>query len=226
MGVARASVKQVLVVDDHAVMRAATIAALRHAVETGTATALTVDTVFFEASTADEATRMLQDRDIDLAVVDVQLGDERSGLDVIADADVNTTTFVVLTSSLNPRVIVDAEALGVAAVIPKAGDAADLVQAVDSAGKGLRLLTGADAKRARQELADLGAVRWEDLSDRERLVANMVADGATEGDIADRLFISGATVRNLLSAIYKKAGVEDRKGLLEAVWVERKLDRA
>lgn len=48
------------------------------------------------------------------------------------------------------------------------------------------------------------------LSEREREVLALIATGAANGDIARRLFLSDKTVRNYVSAVLAKLGVENR----------------
>jgi DNA-binding CsgD family transcriptional regulator len=55
----------------------------------------------------------------------------------------------------------------------------------------------------------------EELSDRERSVATMLAQGDTVAAIASRLFVSPSTVRNYLSSMYRKLGVRDLAALRE-----------
>jgi NarL family two-component system response regulator LiaR len=50
----------------------------------------------------------------------------------------------------------------------------------------------------------------QDLSEREREVLVLLAQGLTNAEIADRLFLTRGTVRNYVSAILTKLGVEDR----------------
>ncbi|MFV0432568.1 MAG: LuxR C-terminal-related transcriptional regulator, partial [Leucobacter sp.] len=50
----------------------------------------------------------------------------------------------------------------------------------------------------------------EGYTPRERQVLALLAEAATTGQIADRLGIAQKTVRNLLSTLYFKLGVEDR----------------
>ncbi|MGY1913977.1 response regulator [Blastococcus sp. SYSU DS0973] len=49
-----------------------------------------------------------------------------------------------------------------------------------------------------------------ELSDRERQVLTLAAEGRTNADIARRLFLSEKTVRNHMSSIFTKLGVTDR----------------
>jgi DNA-binding NarL/FixJ family response regulator len=52
------------------------------------------------------------------------------------------------------------------------------------------------------------------LSDREREVLALVAEGAGNGDIARRLFLSEKTVRNYVSSIFTKLDVDNRAGAI------------
>jgi DNA-binding NarL/FixJ family response regulator len=49
-----------------------------------------------------------------------------------------------------------------------------------------------------------------ELSDREREVLTLAAEGRANADIARRLFLSEKTVRNHVSSIFAKLGVSDR----------------
>jgi DNA-binding CsgD family transcriptional regulator len=55
----------------------------------------------------------------------------------------------------------------------------------------------------------------EQLSDRERAVATMLGQGESVSAIAGRLFVSPSTVRNYLSSMYRKLGVENLSALRE-----------
>jgi DNA-binding NarL/FixJ family response regulator len=58
--------------------------------------------------------------------------------------------------------------------------------------------------------AQAAAVPFPVLSDREREVLGLVAEGASNGEIAARLFLSDKTVRNYVSSILTKLDVETR----------------
>ena len=55
------------------------------------------------------------------------------------------------------------------------------------------------------------------MSKREIEVLELVSEGATNKDIADRLFISVGTVKNHIHRMVQKAGVNNRLELLEPV---------
>ncbi len=54
---------------------------------------------------------------------------------------------------------------------------------------------------------------WSDLTDREQAVAELVAQGLDNAEIAAALFISQGTVRNMISAILQKLGLKNRTQL-------------
>lgn len=56
-----------------------------------------------------------------------------------------------------------------------------------------------------------------DLTEREREIASLLAEGLTNRQIADRLYISEGTVKNYISAIYDKTGIHDRVKLVVAL---------
>ncbi len=63
---------------------------------------------------------------------------------------------------------------------------------------------------------------WASLTEREREVAALVAEGMTNRRIAERLVITPATVKNHLSHIFPKLGISRRSELAEEVWRRRR----
>ncbi|MBO4751058.1 MAG: response regulator transcription factor [Lachnospiraceae bacterium] len=57
----------------------------------------------------------------------------------------------------------------------------------------------------------------EELTEREREIATLLAEGLTNRQIADRLYISEGTVKNYISSIYDKTGIHDRVKLVVAL---------
>ncbi|WBP87395.1 response regulator [Kitasatospora cathayae] len=58
----------------------------------------------------------------------------------------------------------------------------------------------------------------EELTEREREIAELVADGATNAEIGAGLFISPGTVKNHLANIQRKLGARNRVGVAAWVW--------
>jgi DNA-binding NarL/FixJ family response regulator len=73
--------------------------------------------------------------------------------------------------------------------------------------------------KARAEIARIGgrSVVEGELSDTERAVASLAAEGSTNQEIADRLFISAKTVESNLSRVYSKLQIRSRRELPEAL---------
>jgi DNA-binding CsgD family transcriptional regulator len=103
---------------------------------------------------------------------------------------------------------------------------------IDSFGRALEIYaeTGAtwDAGRARGRLRSLGVRRrvgslrrpergWASLTDSEMAVARLVAEGLTNRDVAERLFISPHTVSGHLRNIFLKLNVKTRVELARVV---------
>lgn len=63
---------------------------------------------------------------------------------------------------------------------------------------------------------------WASLTEREREVAALVAEGMTNQGIAERLVITPATVKNHLAHIFTKLGISRRSELAEEVWRRRR----
>lgn len=53
-----------------------------------------------------------------------------------------------------------------------------------------------------------------DMTAREKEICNLMADGLTNRQIADKLYISEGTVKNYISNIYDKTGIHDRVKLI------------
>jgi DNA-binding NarL/FixJ family response regulator len=107
---------------------------------------------------------------------------------------------------------------------------ADLIEtereaAIDALGRALALYTelGAtwDARRVRSRLRELGVRRrliaaepetngWTALTTSELTVARLVAEGLTNREVAERLFVSPHTVSSHLRHVFSKLGITSR----------------
>jgi DNA-binding NarL/FixJ family response regulator len=91
----------------------------------------------------------------------------------------------------------------------------DLVHAVHTVARGDAMLAPAVTRRL---LERFGAAEgpteamavWEQLTEREREVARLMARGLSNGEIAARLFLSEATVKTYVSRLFTKLDVRDR----------------
>ncbi len=85
-----------------------------------------------------------------------------------------------------------------------------------AAGQGVWSADLAPRMRAFFNGVTLSATPFPGLSEREREVLGLIAEGAGNADIARRLFLSDKTVRNYVSSILAKLGVENRSQAIVA----------
>ena len=60
------------------------------------------------------------------------------------------------------------------------------------------------------------------LTAREKEIMDLIADGFSDDEAGEKLFISSSTIRNALTGIYRKLGVENRTQATAAIWAGRK----
>ena len=122
---------------------------------------------------------------------------------------------LVLTTYGDDEWVFDAVRSGASGYLLKGTPRADLVRAVKGTAAGK---THIDPDVAGKLLSQVAAARAapaqttvvESLSEREREVLKLLAQGLTNAEIAERLYLTRGTVRNYISAILDKLGVEDR----------------
>jgi DNA-binding NarL/FixJ family response regulator len=150
------------------------------------------------ASTGDEAIELAARLRPDVALVDLFLGEE-SGAELCQEIrKVAPATRILLISGagwISPEA---ARAAGASGFVSKDWSAADVARAVRMVGKGMTVF----APQSEPVPAS--------LSRREREVVALMAGGATNKEIAERLFLSPHTVKDHTSAVYRKLGVRNR----------------
>jgi len=133
-----------------------------------------------------------------VALVDLFLG-ERSGAELCeAIRSASPKTRVLLISGIGWISPQAAKAAGASGFVSKDWSADEVAMAVRMVGKGMTVF-------GRQEEAPATP-----LSDREREVLTLIASGATNREIAERLYLSPHTVKEHASALYRKRGVKNR----------------
>ena len=140
----------------------------------------------------------------DVCLMDVQMPDV-DGVEAtcrVVEASPQTRVLIVTTFA-RPGYLRSALDAGASGFIVKDTPAERLADAVRRVHSGLRVL---DPTLAEESLFD-GA---NPLSERERQVLRLAADGRTAGAIAGEIYLSQGTVRNLLSAAIGKTGAQNR----------------
>jgi len=186
---------RLLIADDQALVRGALAALLD----------LEADlTVSGMASDGAEAVRLAAEVRPDVCLMDIQMPgvDGVEATRRIREVSPGTRVLVVTTFA-RPGYLRSALDAGASGFIVKDTPAEDLAEAVRRVHSGLRVL---DPALAEESLFD-GA---NPLSDRERQVLRLAADGRSAAAIAAEVFLSAGTVRNHLSAAIGKTGAVNR----------------
>jgi DNA-binding NarL/FixJ family response regulator len=122
---------------------------------------------------------------------------------------------VVLTSFADQELVLQAIDAGAVGYLLKDADPEDLVRGVRAAAKGESPMSG----KAARALLTRRAPRAELLTDREREVLTLLADGLANKQIAVRMEITEGTVKAHLTSVYQRIGVADR--IQAALWARR-----
>ncbi|MEV7098970.1 response regulator transcription factor [Amycolatopsis sp. NPDC051045] len=169
-----------------------------------------------EAGTAAEALVRIPQARPDVAVLDVRLPD---GEGVAVCREIRSTldpppACLMLTSYSDDEALFGAIMAGAAGYMLKQVSGRSLVEAVRTVAAGGSLLdatlTASVMNKLRGENASAPDPRYEQLSPQERRVLDLVAEGLTNRQIAERLFLAEKTVKNYVSSVLHKLGVERR----------------
>jgi len=201
---------RVLVVDDHEVVRAGLRAVLD-----GDDTIEVVG----EAGGAEEAVERAISLKPDVVLLDVRLGEGEDTGGVQACREIRSSlpdTRVLMFSSYSERETVLAALLaGASGYLIKNVGRGRLIEALHTVGRGESLLDTSVTEPVLQKLVELSSAHPEaddPLSVREKEVLRLVADGHTNKEIAEALFISEHTARNHVAHILSKLGLSRRAG--------------
>jgi DNA-binding NarL/FixJ family response regulator len=116
---------------------------------------------------------------------------------------------VMLTSVAEERAVVEAIQAGAAGYLLKDVSRAELVRAIRDAAAGRRVLH-AEAERALASTAKGERSTLAELTERERAVLVLIAQGRSNRQIANRLDLTEGTVKGYVSTLLDKLGVQDR----------------
>lgn len=204
MPVGEATPVRVFLLDDHEIVRDGVRAVLE-----------SVDgfTIVGEAGTAAEALARIPATAPDVALLDVQLPDG-SGVEVCRDlgSSFPTVRCVMLTSFSDDEALFDAIVAGAAGYLLKQVRGTDIVDAVRRVAAGESLLDPALAARVADRLREPPAedARLARLSAQERRILGLIADGLTNRQIAEQMFLAEKTVKNYVSNVLAKLGMQRR----------------
>ena len=130
---------------------------------------------------------------------------------------------VVLTASAADHVLVKAIEGGASGFLSKTRSLGEVTSAVRAAASGEALISPELLARLLPRLSRTGNSRHQDLTEREREVLGLLADGLTNAAIAERLFVSVHTVRNHIANLSTKLGAHSKLEALSIAVRERLL---
>jgi two-component system nitrate/nitrite response regulator NarL len=211
---------RILIIDDQLVVREG----LRMLIENHPGTR-----VVAMARSRAEALELIGREKIDIVILDLELG-RHSALSFIPQLReaAKEARILVLTGARDSETHQKAAQLGAMGVVLKE-DAADLLlKAIEKVYNGEawldRLTLGNllwQISSQSKDSIDPRAQKISSLTDREREVIALIAEGLKNKQIAERLFISPTTVTHHLSSIYSKLGVSDRLELVIYAFANR-----
>ena len=156
-----------------------------------------------QAGDGQEAIRLLETHPVDIAILDIEMP-IKTGLEVLewAKSQRPQLKVVIVTTFKRPGYFERALKAGVDAYVLKERRITDLMGTLHT------VLAG--QKEYSPELMEGILTHPNPLSSQEQAVLKEVAKGASNQEIADRLFLSNGTIRNYMSAILTKLDAENR----------------
>ena len=194
----------VFLVDDHEIVRRGVADLLNEAGDI---------TVVGQAGTAAEALTSIPALNPDVAVLDMRLPDG-NGVELCRElrSMLPDMHCLILTSYTDEQAMLDAILAGAGGYVIKDIRGMDLVSAVREVGAGRSLLDNRAAavlmERLRANLEGPGPLA--DLTEQERALLSLIGEGLTNRQIAERMFLAEKTVKNYVSRLLAKLGMERR----------------
>ncbi|ATL67970.1 response regulator [Nocardia terpenica] len=194
----------VFLVDDHEIVRRGLIDLLDDDPEL---------TVIGEAGDVSQALARIPALRPDVAVLDVRLPDG-NGIELCREllSRVDGLRCLILTSFTDEQAMLDAILAGAGGYVVKDIKGMELAAAIKAVGSGRSLLDNRAAaalmdrlRRSAQPDGPLAA-----LTDQERVLLDLLGEGLTNRQIAQRMFLAEKTVKNYVSRLLSKLGMERR----------------
>lgn len=188
----------VMIIDDHEVVRRG----ISEVVERAEGLK-----VIAEAGSVSEAVRRCELMNPDVALVDLRLPDG-TGIDIIEQVKERSpqTSCVVLTSFDDDEALAESLAAGAKAYLLKTVRGAEITEVIKAVAAGKVLLDERTVTRRRADHDDPTA----DLTPSERKVLELIGDGMSNREIGDKLGVAEKTVKNHITSLLAKMGMQRR----------------
>jgi DNA-binding NarL/FixJ family response regulator len=191
---------RVAIVEDHAMVRQSLARLVRSEDDLE---------VVAEAGSAEEALPRLLGTEPDVALLDISLpGMDGIGLAARLKRSLPNTRIVFLTMHEDDSTVARAVGVGTDGYIPKSVDANDVVAAIRAVAAGESYVSASLMRRVMDIAGGRAQGPADRLTEREREVLRLLARGERPDEIAGSLHLSVKTVKNHLTSVYAKLGVE------------------
>ncbi len=197
---------RILLVDDHEVVRLGIKALLGRYPHFQ---------VVAEAGNAPEAVQQALQHHPDVIIMDIRLPG-KSGIEATQEITQKLpgTKVIMLTSFAEDNMLFDAIMAGASGYVLKQIGGGELVRALETVARGEKLLDPAVTQkvfdRVRQTAREAQGENFARLTERELQILAQVAEGKTNKEIAEKVFLSEKTVRNYVSSILDKLNLSTR----------------
>lgn len=197
---------RVLIVDDHEVVREGLRSLLNRRERI---------TVVGEAGTADAAVEEALRLRPDVVIMDVRLPDG-SGVEACREIrqEIPDAKVIMLTSYADDEAVFASILAGAAGYLLKQTRGQALAEAIEAVAQGGSLLDPAVTQKVLERVRSLGSRRPDDslasLSEQEQKILLLIAEGKTNKEIAEEIFLSDKTVKNYVSSILSKLNLRRR----------------
>ena len=207
---------RVLIIEDHPLM------------QEGLAAALSRDPgieIVGRAGTGEDGIALAAEQRPDVTLLDMHLPD-MGGIAILERLRQQqpTVRVLIVTASEHAETLLQAVAAGAAGYLSKDADRLEITDAILAVHRGDTVLAPAVQAGVAAEVRSRWRADVPSLSQRERQVLEMIAEGLSAPEIGRRLYLSPATIKRHLQNLYEKLGVSDRaaavaeamrRGLLE-----------
>jgi two-component system, NarL family, response regulator DevR len=168
-------------------------------------------TVVGEAGTAEEASGRIPATSPNVAVLDVQLPDG-SGVEVCREIRSKRPEIacLMLTSFADDDALFSAIMAGASGYVLKQIRGTDLVEAIRRVGSGQSLLDPAVTAQVLERVRHRPEDELAALTEQERKILDLIAEGLTNRQIGERMYLAEKTVKNYVSNLLAKMGLSRR----------------
>jgi two-component system response regulator DevR len=197
---------RVMLVDDHEVVRQGLKSILERREHLR---------IVAEAGTVAEAVAQAAETQPDVIVMDVRLPDG-TGIEACREirAEHPEIRVLMLTSYTDDEAVYASIVAGAAGYLLKQTRGRELVSAIEAVARGESLLDPSVTSKVLARMRELATGNHKDklseLTEQERRILGLIAEGKTNREIAGIVFLSEKTVKNYVSTILSKLGMERR----------------